>query len=65
MNQTLMIVIIGAAAFTAAFMLLHAATAGCAAYQRRFTDQARNQLEEAFIFINPNKVFLLTIVGTV
>jgi tight adherence protein B len=65
MNQTLMIVIIGAAAFTAAFMLLHAATAGCAAYQRRFTDQARNQLEEAFIFINPNKVFLLTIMGTV
>ena len=65
MNQMLMILIIGTAAFTAAFMLLHAATAGYAAYQRRFTDQARNQLEEAFIFINPNKVFLLTIVGTV
>jgi len=65
MNQTLMILIICTAAFTGAFMLLHAATAGYAAYQRRFTDQARNRLEEAFIFIDPNKVFLMTILGTV
>jgi tight adherence protein B len=63
-NQTLMIVIIGAAAFAAAFMLLHAATAGCGAYHRRFTTVARNRLEEAFVFIDPNRVFLLSIVGT-
>jgi len=65
MNPTLMILIIGAAAFTAAFLLLHAATAGYSAYQRRFTTLARSRLEEAFVFIDPNKVFLLTIVGTV
>jgi tight adherence protein B len=65
MIPPLMILIIGAAAFTAAFLLLHAATAGYSAYQRRFTTLARSRLEEAFVFIDPNKVFLLTIVGTV
>ena len=65
MNPTLMILIIGAAAFIAAFLLLHAATAGYSAYQRRFTTLARSRLEEAFVFIDPNKVFLLTIMGTV
>jgi tight adherence protein B len=63
MSPTLMILIIGAAVFTAAFLLLHAGTAGYAAYQRRFTTLARSRLEEAFVFIDPNKVFLLTMVG--
>ena len=65
MNQTLMIVIIGAAIFAAGFMLLHAGTAGYAAYQRRFTRLARSRLEEAFVFIDPNRVFLLTVAGVV
>jgi tight adherence protein B len=64
-NQTLLILVIGAAAFTAAFMMLHAAMAGYSAYRRRFTDVARSRLEEAFVFIDPNRVFLLTIVGAV
>ena len=63
MSPTLMILIIGAAVFSAAFLLLHAGTAGYAAYQRRFTTLARSRLEEAFVFIDPNKVFLLTMVG--
>jgi tight adherence protein B len=53
------------AVFAAGFMLLHAATAGYTAYQRRFTTVARSRLEDAFVFIDPNKVFLLTILGTV
>jgi tight adherence protein B len=65
MNTTVMTLLIGGAAFAAAFMLLHAAKAGVAAYQRRFTTHARGRLEEAFVFINPNKVFLLSIGGTV
>jgi tight adherence protein B len=60
-----MSLIIGAAVFLAAFMLLHAAKAGVAAYQRRFTTHARSRLEEAFVFINPNKLFLFSIGGTV
>jgi tight adherence protein B len=65
MNPNLMILIIGVAVFTAAFLLLHVTTAGYAVYQRRFTTLARSRLEEAFVFIDPNRVFLLTIVGTV
>jgi tight adherence protein B len=65
MSATVMTLIIGGAAFAAAFMLLHAAKAGAAAYQQRFTNHARGRLEEAFVFINPNKVFLLSIGGTV
>jgi tight adherence protein B len=65
MNPNLMIIVIGAAAFTAAILLIQAAAAGYAAYRRRFTDMARSRLEEAFVFTDPNKLFALTIVGTV
>ena len=63
MNPTLMIILIGAAAFVAAFMLANAGAAGYAAYRRRFTDVARSRLEEAFVFIDPNRVFMVTVVG--
>jgi tight adherence protein B len=65
LQQQVMVWVIGAAAFAAAFLLLHAATAAYTSYQRRFTQVARNRLEEAFIFTDPKKLFLLTIVGTV
>lgn len=65
MNQTVMTLVFGATAFGATLLLLYAASAGYAAYQRRFTSHARSRLEEAFLFIDPNKVFALTIVGVV
>lgn len=65
MNQTLLTVGIGAAAFAAAIMLLYVAASGYAAYRRRFTDVARSRLEEAFVFIDPERVFLLTVAGAV
>ncbi len=65
MSQTLMIIVIGIAAFAGSIMLMIAAKAGYAAYQRRFTATTRNQLEEAFVFTDPNKLFALSIVGTV
>jgi tight adherence protein B len=65
MNSTVMTLILGAAVFAATFLLMHVATAGYAAYQRRFTSVARSKLEEAFVFIDPNKLFFLTLAGTV
>ena len=65
MSPNLMIWVIGAAAFGGAMLMLHAAIAGFSSYQRRFTTHARNRLEEAFVFIDPNKLFLVTILGTV
>jgi tight adherence protein B len=56
--------IIGAAVFAAAVLLMFAVTAGYGAYQERFTRVARNRLEEAFVFIDPNKLFFITIAGT-
>ncbi len=63
MNSNLTIAVIGGAAFCGAFMLMHAAIAGYSAYQRRFTSVARSRLKEAFLFINPNLLFLLSVGG--
>jgi tight adherence protein B len=60
-----MTIVVGVAAFAAVFLLMHAAGAGYKAYQRRFTNMARTRLNEAFVFIDPNKLFGLTIVGAV
>ena len=64
MNQGLMIIVVGTMAFAAVFLLFHATAAGFAAYKRRFTNLARSRLEEAFVFIDPNKLFGVAIVGT-
>ncbi len=37
---------------------------GDGAYQERFTRVARSKLEEAFVFIDPNKLFYITLAGT-
>jgi len=58
-------VVIGVAAFAAAFMLVHVAVTAFNAYRRRFTHHARGRLEEAFLFIDPHKLFAATIIGTV
>lgn len=63
MNQNLTIIVIGLAAFVAPILLLQAASAGYAAYRRRFTNLARSRLEEAFLFVDPNKLWVLTLVG--
>jgi tight adherence protein B len=65
MSQTLLTVVIGASVFAVAFMGWHLATAGYSAYRRRFTDQARSRLEEAFVFIDPNRIFLTTVFASV
>lgn len=62
-SSTLMIAVISLAAFGGAFLLLHVVSAGYAAYRQRFTTQARSRLEEAFVFVDPNKVFLLSVLG--
>jgi len=61
----MMSLVMGVAAFGAAFLLLHTAVAGYRAYRRRFTHHAQSRLEEAFLFVDPHKLFLLTIVGAV
>jgi tight adherence protein B len=65
MNATLVTIAIGAAAFTATLLLLQSAVMGYGTYRRRFTDRARNQLEGAFVFIDPERVLLVTVVGAV
>ena len=63
MNPSLLSVVIGIAAFGAAFLLVHTAVAGYRGYRRRFTTDARSRLEEAFLFVDPQKLFLLTLAG--
>jgi tight adherence protein B len=65
MNQTVLFAAVGAVSFAAAIMLLYVATAGYKAYQRRFTNMARARMEEAFVFTDPNKLFLLQVIGLV
>ncbi len=65
MNQSLMTGIIAASVFAAGFMAWHLATASSIAYHRRFTDAARSRLDEAFLFINPNLIFMAMIGGAV
>ena len=65
MNTTLLIVIIGIMATGAILLLIRVGIAAYAAYRQRFTSQARSQLEEAFVFFDPSKLFGLSIVCTV
>jgi tight adherence protein B len=65
MNQTLMTLIVTASVFGAAFMAWHLATAGSIACHRSFTDAARSRLDEQFLFINPNIIFVAMIGGAV
>ena len=65
MNQSLITLVIGALSLAATLLLLQAAVSGYGAYRRRFTDEARNQLEGAFVFIDPERVLLLTVFGAV
>lgn len=63
MNQNLMGLVVGVAAFAAGVLLLYTVSAAYAAYRRRFTSHARSRLDEAFLFIDPNRLFMLTVVG--
>jgi len=63
MSQTSMQLGASLAACGAAILLLYLLVAAYRAYQRRFTSHARVRLEEAFLFVDPNRVFMLTIVG--
>ena len=63
MNSTLILIGLCVTVFGAGFMLLHVAAAGSTAYHRRFTMSARVRLEEAFVFINPNRVFFMSVAG--
>ncbi|HEV3018307.1 MAG TPA: type II secretion system F family protein [Burkholderiaceae bacterium] len=65
MNQGLITLVIGALSLAATLLLLQAAVSGYGAYRRRFTDEARSQLEGAFVFIDPERVLLLTVFGAV
>jgi len=64
MNPTLTTGVIGTAAFGGTLMLLQTAAAAYHAYRRHFTHHARSRLEEAFVFVDPNKLFVLSLVGT-
>ena len=65
MNQNMLIVLICLTAFTGVILFMQVAVAGYAAYRSRFTDMARSRLEESFVFTDPNRLFALTILGTV
>ena len=64
MSSAAPLALIGAAAFGAAFLLLYAATGAYAGYRQRFTQMARSGLEEAFVFTDPNRLFLASILCT-
>jgi tight adherence protein B len=65
MSQTLTILAIGAAVFSAALLTMFATASGYAAYRRRFTDVARARLEDAFVFIDPERIFMASAGGAV
>jgi tight adherence protein B len=65
MNRSLIVLIIGLLTTGVALLLLRAGMAGYAAYRRRFTENARTKLEEAFVFYDPNKVFAFSVIGAV
>ena len=56
--------VIAVAAFGGTILLLQTALAGYHAYRRHFTDNARRRLEEAFLFVDPNRLFVLSLLGT-
>ena len=64
MNPTLISGLISVSAFVGAFMMLHAVVAAFNAYRRHFTNHARGRLEEAFLFVDPHKLFVASLVGT-
>jgi tight adherence protein B len=65
MNTNLLIVLIGLMVTGAIILAVRASMAGYSAYRQRFTNQARSQMEEAFVFFDPNKLFAASIVCTV
>jgi tight adherence protein B len=64
MNQSLMMMVSGLVFIGAAILLVKVATAVYGGYRQRFTDVARSRLEEAFVFVDPSKLFGLTMICT-
>lgn len=65
MSTNLLILLIGLMVTGAVILLIRASMAGYSAYRQRFTDRARSQLEEAFVFFDPNKLFAASVVCTI
>lgn len=63
MSPLILSIVIGVAALGAVLMGCKLAMAGLNLYRARFTDNARSKLEEAYIFLDPSKLFVLTIAG--
>ena len=57
--------VIAVAAFAGTILLSQTAAASFRAYRQRFTDDARRRLEEAFLFVDPNRLFVLSLLSTV
>ncbi len=64
MNPSLMMVVSGLVFIGAAILLVKVATAVYGGYRQRFTEVARSRMEEAFVFVDPGKVFGLTMICT-
>ena len=57
--------VIAVAALAGTILLSQTAAASFRAYRQRFTDDARRRLEEAFLFVDPNRLFVLSLLSTV
>ncbi|HZO23501.1 MAG TPA: type II secretion system F family protein [Steroidobacteraceae bacterium] len=64
MNANLTPVLTGLMFVAAAIALVKVGTALYAGYRQRFTEAARSRLEEAFVFVDPGKLFGLTMLCT-
>lgn len=60
MNSGLLVLLVSLAVFAAGFLAVRGTTAVYGAYQRRFTDQARDRLEGSFVFVDPKYIFIVS-----
>jgi tight adherence protein B len=65
MNGNLTMIVIGIGAFFGVITLTQLAVVGYDAYRRRFTDMARDRLEEQFVFTDPDKLFVYQLIAVV
>lgn len=63
MNATLMTIGISATVLVAAILLLRLSASGFAGYHRNFTQRSEGALREAFLFVDPERIFRYLLAG--
>src|SRR6266853_3830428 len=63
MNTDLLAIVVSAAALIGSLLLVRASVSGFSSYRRSFTDKSREQLREAFVFVEAERVFMYMVIG--